>query len=387
MEENKPEQIVALYERYIHNQATKEELNSFLSLMEDPANQVLLEQLLGKTWDEIEKNEGFKIPGNSELPDNMSISSSNRFRKYLSVAAMFLLMISAAVYFLSQEKKEDHAPAVKSIAKSKQDIPPGGNKAILTLADGSQIVLNDVQNGNLASQGNAAVVKVSGGQLAYHTDGNTSSKVLYNTVATPLGGQYQLTLSDGTRVWLNASSSIHFPTAFSGNQRQVGITGEVYFEVAKNKDMPFLVKVKDVSITVLGTHFNVMAYEEEKAVSTTLLEGKVNVTNVTGQAVLSPGEQATALDGNSTLKVKKADTDEAVAWMTGFFQFENADVKSIMRQLARWYDIEVVYEPGFVNRRFGGRISRNQQLSEVLHVLELNNIHFKTEGRRVMVLP
>ena len=277
--------------------------------------------------------------------------------------------------------------ADKSAALILKDIPPGGNKAVLTLSDGSTIVLNDAKNGYLAAQGSAEIVKLANGHLAYKTGGNAGAELLYNTITTPVGGQYQLTLSDGTTVRLNAASSIRFPANFVGKERQVAITGEAYFEVAKNAAMPFIVNVKDMSVKVLGTHFNVMAYDEEKVVKTTLLEGKVNVVKGEEKAAITPGQQATAVEGKKQFKIKEVDIDEATAWISGFFQFENADVKTIMRQLSRWYDIDVVYQNTGDNRRFGGRMSRNQNLSEVLNVLELNDLHFKTEGRTVVVLP
>jgi len=256
----------------------------------------------------------------------------------------------------------------------------------LTLQDGSKIVLNDVKDGTLAQQGNTKVVKLATGQLVYDKTGTASAKVLYNTMTTPRGGQYKLTLPDGTEVWLNAASSITYPTAFAGNERDVSITGEAYFEVAKDKSKPFHVTSGNQTIEVLGTHFNVMAYADEDAIKTTLLEGSVKITENNEAQILKPGEQAT-VDKNGGLKISVADIDDALAWKNGYFKFNRVNIKYIMRQLARWYDVDLVYEGSVPHDEFVGKIGRGENIEDVLHILELDHVHFKIEDKKIIVLP
>jgi ferric-dicitrate binding protein FerR (iron transport regulator) len=275
-------------------------------------------------------------------------------------------------------------PAPALAQRYKNDIAPGGNKAMLTLADGSRIVLDEARNDTLGQQGNTSIIKTQNGQVQYHAAGNTAT-VTYNTLSTPRGGQYQLTLPDGTRVWLNAASSLHFPTAFTGNHRTVELTGEGYFEVAALPGKPFLVKANGADITVLGTHFNIMAYANEQAMAVTLLEGAVNVGRNGTVKKLLPGQQA-RITGNNSIMVSGTDVQEAVAWKNGYFIFDRADITTVMRQLERWYDIEVVYEGAPPEMRFGGGMQRSLPLSGILRLLEKNGVLFKIEGRKITVL-
>jgi ferric-dicitrate binding protein FerR (iron transport regulator) len=266
-----------------------------------------------------------------------------------------------------------------------QDIAPGGNKAILTLADGTQVILDSANNGAITKQGNVTVIKLDDGQLAYNASSTSTSALTYNTVTTPRGGQYQLVLSDGTKVWLNAASSLRFPTAFVGSERKVEMTGEGYFEVAHNDKKPFLVRAGGMDVEVLGTHFNINSYKDEMVTTTTLLEGAVQVSSVQGNMVnLRPGQQS-VLSG-SALRVSPADTDMAIAWKEGYFRFKNESVPAIMRKLSRWYDVEIVYRGGPGKEAFGGKISRSKTLAEVLEMLQsTKKIHFKIEERRIIV--
>jgi hypothetical protein len=273
------------------------------------------------------------------------------------------------------------SPVAKAGKEQPAQIIPGGNKAVLTLAGGQQIVLDSLQNGTLSRQGNSNVLKLSSGKLAYQTEKNTSaSGSVYNTITTPKGGQYEVALSDGTRVWLNASSSLRFPSSFTGNDRQVEMTGEVYFEVAQNRDKPFKVKADGFQVQVLGTHFNINAYTDETAFKTTLLEGSVNVHTETGSVLLEPGQQAIVSPAQRSVRVlREADTEEAVAWKNGRLQFNNADIPSIMRQIARWYDVEVSYEGVIPPGHFTGAVPRNSSLAKVLEIFSLSQIHFKID--------
>ncbi len=272
----------------------------------------------------------------------------------------------------------------------KNDIVPGTNKAVLTLADGSTILLDDIANGVIASQGSSKVIKTSSGTLTYqqaikNTSGVTPSPArggegsgpLTNTMSTPRGGQYQLTLPDGTKVWLNAESSITYPTAFIGKERSVSIKGEVYFQVAKDKSKPFKVKSQNEEILVLGTEFNINAYTNEPAKVITLVEGSIKVNTT----VLKPG------NSYSEGKIYSANIQQVTAWKNGIFNFNNADIQTIMRQLSRWYDVEVQYEGKTPERRFKGEIGRDLNLSDVLDGLKSADVRFRINGKKIIVLP
>jgi transmembrane sensor len=273
----------------------------------------------------------------------------------------------------------------------KNDFLPGTSKAILTLANGSQLSLTGGNNGLLAHQGSTAINKKEEGKVEYNSGANQvatnepEAATLYNTVSTPKGGQYRVNLPDGTKVWLNTASSIRFPTEFAGNNRQVTISGEVYFEVAKNKEKPFIVTVVSERVTVLGTHFNINAYAEENTVKTTLLEGSVKVSNGNDIVFLKPGQQAKLTSENKLMVDNDIDTDEVIAWKNGFFQFNKADITTIMNQISRWYDVDVQYTGQVQPGHYYGKISRNVNASKVLKVLELSGMHFTIEGGKIIV--
>ncbi|HEU4470758.1 MAG TPA: FecR domain-containing protein [Flavisolibacter sp.] len=297
------------------------------------------------------------------------------------IAAAVLLLLSIGAYLAFFQKPSGRTLADTPVAIPLQnDVAPGKDGAILTLADGKTILLENASNGKLTED----AIK-SGNQLSYQ---NTSSKeVEYNTMSTPRGRQYSLVLADGTRVWLNAGSSIHFPTAFVEKERRVEITGEAYFEVARDASKPFHVAVNGMDVRVLGTHFNINAYSDEESIKTTLLEGSVQVSNGARQVVIKPGEQASFSGGNSGLVNVRSgvDIDAVIAWKNGFFSFNNSDLPTVMRQIARWFDVEVVYEGTVPTRRFGGEISRNLNASQVLKILEESKVRFRIEGRRIIV--
>ena len=304
-------------------------------------------------------------------------------------AACFIGFLTLSVFWwLGNDSKQPVNPSQVSSKQYKTDIQPGGNKALLTLADGSTIILDSAQNGALSTQGNIRIIKLDDGQLAYNRYGaRSSSKVLYNTISTPKGGQYELTLADGSKVWLNAASSIRFPASFTGKERRVKITGEVYFEVAKNQSMPFIVSVDDAEIQVLGTHFNVMAYKDESALETTLLEGSVKFVKDNNASMLKPGQQLQLTEKGQFKVVSGVDLEKVVAWKNGFFDFEGLNFETIARKLSRWYNVEVVYNKK-IDDLFYAQIPRNTKLSVVLKALELTDkIHFEIEGSKVIVLP
>jgi transmembrane sensor len=295
------------------------------------------------------------------------------------VAASLLLIASFGGYFLL--RKDD--PKVQYSNVLEEDFASGSNKAILTLSGGKQIVLTGAKNGQLAIQGGSVIQKTADGEVIYDREG-ADKAVVMNTITTPRGGQYHLTLADGTKVWLNAASSITYPSGFIGQQRQVEISGEVYFEVAHNAAKPFLVRSGIQTVEVLGTHFNINAYKEEPAIKTTLLEGSVAVSISGNRQKIKPGQQA-VLKGNN-IKISEADTDEAMAWKAGYFQFVDADIETVMRQIARWYDVEVTFEGPITKETFTGRISRFRNISEALKIVQsTKGVHLSYSGRRIMV--
>lgn len=299
-----------------------------------------------------------------------------------AVAAM--LVIAGGLYLYT---KPQHKPA-KTNTLVKNDLPPGTNKAVLTLSNGSKINLNAAGNGVLAKQGNISVEKYDKGKVTYTANNNNAVvKPVFNTITTPKGGQYQVVLPDGTKAWLNAASYITFPTVFEAGKRDVEIGGEVYFEVAKNKEKPFSVTCAGQKLTVLGTHFNVNAYTEEAVTKTTLLEGSVKISNGADNVVLKPGQQSliTAGSENKIQVSSSVDLDEVVAWKNGFFQFNRADIRTIMNQISRWYNVDIEVSGKLPDGHYRGNISRNVNLSKVLKVMELSGIHFTIERRKIIV--
>ena len=308
------------------------------------------------------------------------------WKKWMAVAASIILLLSAGTYLWINHRSE-----IATTAPSKKnDLSPGLDGAILTLADGRQIVLDSIHNGTLATQGNVSVTKLSNGQLAYHASNEGSGTILYNTLTTPKGRKTSLLLADGTKVWLNAASSLRYPASFAGKERSVEITGEAYFEVAKNAAMPFVVKKTgtDYRIRVLGTSFNVNAYDDEEAITTTLLEGSVKIQKGMNGNALRPGQQALVANGNDKIEIlPDANIAQVMAWKNGIFRFDRADIHTVMRQIARWYDVEVEYK-GNITQHFGGTISRDVNVSQVFKMLEMTGaVKFTIEGRKIEVMP
>lgn len=310
-----------------------------------------------------------------------------RLSRWPAVAAAAIVLIAGAV-LLFRQKLNGPAVAVTPVKPVEQpvknDIPPAGNKAVLTLAGGERIVLDSAGNGQLTQQYGVKVTN-NNGRLVYE-GGTKGGVVAYNSIHTPRGGQYRLVLPDGSKVWLNAASSLRYPVSFSGGERKVELRGEAYFEVAPVAGQAFTVATPDMNVAVLGTDFDVMAYEDEEKHSTTLLSGGVIVASGDRRQQLRPGEQAIAT--SNTLTTATADIEKVMAWKSGFFKFNNMDIKSLMREVSRWYDIDIVYQLNDYAGDYGGRISRKLGLSELIQLLEQNGIHhYRMEGRKLVVLP
>lgn len=304
----------------------------------------------------------------------------------IAAAASIILCLSAGGYLLFHKQ-----PRQQITQNQQHDIAPGGNKAILTLSNGKQIILTGAENGKLAEQGSTAINKTADGQVVYHASetGNPKSEIQYNTMSTPRGGQYHLTLADGTDVWLNAASSIKYPTAFAGNTRDVEITGEAYFEVAHNAAKPFQVSSNGQTVEVLGTHFNINAYSDETAIKTTLLEGSVKVVRNGQAAILKPGQQSIIQQAGHSILVKNMDTEQAIAWREGLFMFDEDNLDDIMRKISRWYDVQVVFTDNRLkNKLTSGSVSRFGNVSQVLRKIAMTGgVHFAVNGRTITVEP
>jgi ferric-dicitrate binding protein FerR (iron transport regulator) len=351
---------------------------------------------------------GIKEPSAKVIPIRQQLL------RWTAVAAVLLIVFGTAAYYLFFNTKHTDQAIPAMVLQHGKDLPPGRNAATLTLADGKTIVL-DSSSGTISTQGSVTVINMSG-LLSYET-GKAADKAnvptealvkagqpLYNTVTTARGNQYQLVLADGSKVWLNSASSLRFPAVFTGATREVELNGEGYFEIAKNPSRPFIVNIgghDGSQVEVLGTHFNVNCYPDEETVKTTLLEGKVKVGNLPAgrqgrqsssakatadkSAVLIPGQQA-VLTADARLTIHDdIDIDQVMAWKNGWFEFDKTDLRTIMRQISRWYDVDIEYAKTPGPEKFGGRIGRNLNLSNILKVLESQDVHCRLEGKKLIV--
>ena len=377
----------------MNKEASEIETHALFDYINDPLNAQQVKEIIGDALSQETEEHALphyrqqlildRIFNHESLPAK---KFNGRVSGWVKLAAAVLLFILPGIYFLKSNKQPKLTAAINKPRPI--DVQPGGNKAILTLGDGSHIVLDSARNGLLAHQGNTKIMKSANGHIGYNTTANNTDALIFNTMTTPRGGKYDLQLADGTRVWLNASSSITYPITFSGTERRVSITGEAYFEVAKNKAMPFKINVNgQEEVQVLGTHFNIMAYNDEAAIKTTLLEGSVKIVRNKTTSVLKPGQQAQLTTDGKLSVTDDTDINAVMAWKNGQTLFVNEDIKTIMRQVSRWYDIDVEYQGDMPTRLFTGGISRESNLSVLLKILELNKIHFKMAGKKLIVTP
>ncbi|MGV8134043.1 MAG: FecR family protein [Mangrovibacterium sp.] len=345
----------------------------------DPDEPTLQKRLLGDIFNKIVSKE--QDAGKIRIK-----TSREKLYKWRTVAAAAAIVVFIIGTWIFQRRDFSHSE------DSRQnsiliDLPPGREAATLTLADGSLIDLDSTQNGDVTVQGKTVISK-QGGQVSYApVIGKEKIPVLYNRITTSRGNQYKVVLSDSTRVWLNSASSLHYPAVFSGEARLVELTGEAYFEVTKNTAMPFRVKVNGVEVEVLGTHFNINAYADEGVMETTLLEGSVKVKNDHAFVLIEPGERAVIRNQETQIEVSEADIDQVMAWQKGFFEFDNIELATIMRQISRWYDVDIRYEGQPGDKKFGGRISKKLNMRDVLTLLESNGIQFTLDGKTLIVKP
>ena len=331
-----------------------------------------------------------RVTEHIDLPEPIKRNFGGIFTK-ISIAATLIVATTTALYFYNKPKQIE--PESFAEINTKNDIAPGNDKAILTLADGSRISLDDAAKGFVASQGNTSITKTEDGQIVYEKNEDGIKKLngvlAANTIQTPKGGRYTISLPDGSRVWLNSASSLTYPTTFASSERKVKLTGEAYFEIAKNKKVPFRVESNNQVVEVLGTHFNINSYEDEAFIKTTLLEGSVRIilnSSSPNAKLLKPGQQSLTSVSESGIKVQNTDTEKAIAWKNGYFKFKNTPIKDIMREIERWYDVELVYDGKLAPDEFTGYISNDVKISSVLKMLEESGgIKFTVKGRKLKV--
>lgn len=302
------------------------------------------------------------------------------WKRWTSVAAAILLLLTVGYYFAGRVHKQEKMATI-----TKTDNQPGSNKAMLKLSNGSMVTLDEGADHAGSKQTENAIIGRDSGTVEYAAGQPASATVAYHTLITPKGGQYKVVLPDGTKVWLNAASSLYYPTAFTGTEREVVLTGEAYFEVAQQAARPFKVSVGEMAVNVLGTSFNICAYREEKQIVTTLVNGAVKLQSNQAVATLKPGQEGSFEEGANEFMKKNVDTDIAIAWTKGLFRFENDDIATITRKMARWYDVEVQFEGKMPTRKFIGVLSRQESLSTVLKILEGADVHFHQEGKKLIV--
>ncbi len=405
MDRLQKEQFIKILEKYHAGNASKEEIDfleayyqafglreDYISGLGQGKRSLLKEDLKNSINENILAYQAAKIKTGKKTVYKWSVSA----------AAAMLIITGLGLYFYYPErnslyqgsnsiKKENLVTGKRDKVVQKAAIIPGGNKAVLTLANGRKISLTDISNGMLADEANVRITKIADGQLVYNIlpdqQGISTLKDQYNTIETPKGGRYQLQLPDGTKVWLNSASKLTFPSSFSSHEnRKVELNGEAYFEVAKDKTRPFLVKTKMQDVEVLGTHFNISSYEDESVVKTTLLEGSVKIIGVNGSdKVLKPGQQSILTVDH--ILVESINTEQlGLAFKNDEFVFESNDIQYVMRMISRWYDVEVEYTGDIPGNKFGGAISKYENISEVLRSLEsTGKVKFKIDGRRILV--
>ena len=389
--------IEDLFIKYLHNQCSPDEVKQLLAHFNVDDNEKVLRGLIAQSLlnagSEDEETQWTPTLDDSLFTIKKQIKAGNAKiiplpkRQWFRIAAAAVLLAAIfTTYMLVKNPEQEQT--VATVDTSGKNVHPGSNKAVLTLADGSTIFLQTAAKGFVAQQGETRIEKSAEGRLSYKSLNEKPTNVLLNTVTTPRGGQYQVILSDGSMVWLNAASSLRFQAHFTGSERKVTLTGEAYFEVAKDAASPFKVEVAGKGeVEVLGTHFNVNAYSDEAVVKTTLLEGKVKVKGPAGNhsEVLLPGQEAILDKKGQVLINRNADTEQAIGWKNGVFNFTNASLEVVMRQISRWHDVEVVFEGQVAQLRFSGDIQRDLTLKQVLKLLEINHVFCRLEGQKLIV--
>lgn len=380
------EKISNLVEKFVVGTATTSEENELhayyrqLNLVWEDNVPILLEEKEKEKLKRKMLQDMLKQIGSQSSGKIVPFYKRQGFIKKIAFAATFLI-IAASILFIYHAPKQSHLVVAQDILK--EDITPGHNGATLHLSNGKTIILDSIRDGVIAQQEGLKIVKKDG-KLTYI---GKSDKVVYNDIVTTRGQQWELVLPDGTKVWLNAASSIHYPLSFNGKERLVKITGEAYFEVIHNSTQPFKVQVGNVQMEDIGTIFNINAYSDEPVIKTTLVDGSVKISTANHTNLLTPGQQAITQENNSIQIKKNVNVEEIISWKNGQMKFENEDLQTIMRQISRWYDVTITYEGNIPKKIFNGGISRKSNLSELLKILEFEGVHFTQEGRNIIVKP
>jgi ferric-dicitrate binding protein FerR (iron transport regulator) len=393
-------ELIIKYHRERLNDWEYRELMDWCDLSE--ANRRLFERFLDPNYvrdklKELPDTQSLKEAGWAKVITAISAEDENpytavipmrriRWSRYVVAASLAgTLVVGGWLYIKYASVAKPNIPSTLA-SNFKNDVKPGGDKATLTLSDGSTVVLDSTAaSGTIAQQGDTKIVRVDNGKLAYNALNEKPGAITYNTLTTPAAGQFQVALPDGSKVWLNNASSLRYPVVFTGKTREVELKGEAYFEIARNAAQPFKVRVGAMLVDVLGTSFNIAAYGDESQVKTTLLTGGVRVSEGDAATLLKPGEQVQVNPEGKFSAPQEVDADGVIAWKNGLFHFERADIHMVMRMLARWYDVEVQYEGPATSRLFGGDIERKLNLSEVLEILQKNQVHFTIEGKKITV--
>lgn len=416
----KKERISYLLQQYESNLASREEAEELLEWMRSAGGKKVLKGLILNAGETEDKEISLSQQDWDRMWSGIASATiaGRKTRIYplslrMQVAAAVILLIMAGAAYQVFKKRDLGIKAPVAVnGHDRQGIFPGSNKAVLTLASGATILLDSAHKGLIGQQGNTSILKVNAGALTYNTKNKNTGNTLYNSISTPRGGQYEVVLADGSKIWLNAASSLRFPTSFAGKERLVELTGEAYFEIAKNAAMPFRVKVlaggsggNSLDVQVLGTSFDIMAYTNEQNVNTTLLEGAVKlVVPPAGEhssptvdaykgrneeeVMLQPGRQVTVNNKTHAINTAEANTEQALAWKNGFFRFKETNIRELMRQVERWYDVDVVFKTERDDQDYTGIVPRTQNIWALLKTLEMTGtVHFQIEGRKIIVLP
>jgi len=396
------ERIAALITAHIRGTLSEEEaLELKVWCAQSAANQALFDKLSDPEYvkdniKDLPDMQALKATGWDRLDSRLSVEDPEwqgtpvrrvNWRRFLIAASLLGVTLVGTLLYMRSRHDTGVVTSAPIASRIKNDVAPGGNKAVLTLSDGSSVVLDKAEMGAIANQGAARVMKLDEGKLAYNILTEKPMELVYNTLTTPAAGQFQVLLPDGSKVWLNNASSLRYPVAFTGKDREVELKGEAYFEIAPNSRQPFKVKVDDMLVDVLGTSFNISAYTDESAIKTTLLTGAVRVSKGDAKTLLKPNEQVQLNETGKLSVLKDVDVDAEVAWRSNLFHFDRADIKTVMRVLARWYDLDVRYEGPVTDHEFGGYIERGLNLSQVLEILQKNQVHFDLDGRKLTVRP
>jgi len=393
-----------LFTQFFNKTASAEEKDEFSNYLKDPSNDEWLKELMLKAWEQMDHSGEFYNIGQSEEMLNKVLNAHNAEavespqtkRRILSfsrvaAAAIVTVILGIGIYYWINKSSVVPTPGQNHDMAVAAKVVPGSDKAILTISDGSAIVLDSLKDGELSVDGGTRVIKENG--MVRYSSGrkngdNIGNNIIeYHTISTPIGGQYQILLPDGTKVWLNAASSLKFPLSFIGNKRIVDLKGEAFFEVKRNTKLPFIVKTNEgMEVEVLGTSFNVMTYDDEATIITTLVEGRVNIHKGNNEIQMLPNEQVVLNKSKNVLTKGEADVREAIAWKEGMFYFNNDDISSIMRKLSRWYNIEVTYKNDVPHGHYTGAIKRQSDIIKVFELLEMpGGIEFEMSNRNVIV--